>query len=209
MVKNPPDNIEGTGSITGSGRSLGGWNGNQLLYSCLENPVDREARQVTVHYRLIAKSQTQPRLSKHTCTPKGDQKSIFNVCVYVSVFMLLYFYNFLTLNTFSYLSWLLQFKMHTHTHTHTHTQIYVHTKSPQLCLTLCKPMDYSLPGSSVHGILQTQILEWFAMPSSRDILNPGIEPASVMLGCRFFTTNATWEAHIHSILSGILGSQWN
>ena len=26
----------------------------------------------------------------------------------------------------------------------------------QSCLTLCDPMDYSLPGSSVHGILQTQ-----------------------------------------------------
>ena len=35
------------------------------------------------------------------------------------------------------------------------------------CLTLCDPMDYSPPGSSVHGILQTRILEWVAMPSSR------------------------------------------
>ena len=30
----------------------------------------------------------------------------------------------------------------------------------QLCLTLCDPMDYSLPGSSVRGILQARILEW-------------------------------------------------
>ena len=37
----------------------------------------------------------------------------------------------------------------------------------QLCLTLCDIMDYSLPGSSVHGISQTGILEWVAMPSSR------------------------------------------
>ena len=29
----------------------------------------------------------------------------------------------------------------------------------QLCLTPCDPMDYSLPGSSVHGILQARILE--------------------------------------------------
>ena len=34
-------------------------------------------------------------------------------------------------------------------------------------LTLRGPMDYSLPGSSVHGILQARILEWVAMPSSR------------------------------------------
>ena len=36
----------------------------------------------------------------------------------------------------------------------------------QACLTLCDPVDYSPPGSSVHGILQARILEWVAMPSS-------------------------------------------
>ena len=34
-------------------------------------------------------------------------------------------------------------------------------------LILCNPMDCSLPGSSVQGILHTRILEWFAMPFSR------------------------------------------
>ena len=34
----------------------------------------------------------------------------------------------------------------------------------QLCLTLCDPMDCSLPGSSVHGILHARILEWVAIP---------------------------------------------
>ena len=33
----------------------------------------------------------------------------------------------------------------------------------QLCLTFCDPMDCSLPGSSVHGILQARILEWVAV----------------------------------------------
>ena len=37
----------------------------------------------------------------------------------------------------------------------------------QSCLTLCDPMDYSPPGSSVHGILQARILEWVAIPFSR------------------------------------------
>ena len=37
----------------------------------------------------------------------------------------------------------------------------------QLCPTLCDPVDYSLPGSSLHRILQARILEWVAMPSSR------------------------------------------
>ena len=35
------------------------------------------------------------------------------------------------------------------------------------CLTLCDHMDYSPPGSSVHGILQARILEWVAISSSR------------------------------------------
>ena len=37
-------------------------------------------------------------------------------------------------------------------------------------------MDCSLPGSSVHGIVQARILEWVAMPSSGDLLDPGVEP---------------------------------
>ena len=37
----------------------------------------------------------------------------------------------------------------------------------QSCLTLCNPMDCSPLGFSVHGILQSRILEWVAMPSSR------------------------------------------
>ena len=51
----------------------------------------------------------------------------------------------------------------------------------QSCLTLYHPMDYSLPDSSVHGILQPRILEWVAIPFSRDLPNPGIEPVSPTL----------------------------
>ena len=40
-------------------------------------------------------------------------------------------------------------------------------KSLQLYPTLCEPMDSSLPGPSVHGILQARILEWVAMLFSR------------------------------------------
>ena len=46
-------------------------------------------------------------------------------------------------------------------------------KSLQSCLTLCDHMDCSPPGSSVHGILQAKIPEWFAMPSSRGSSLPG------------------------------------
>ena len=41
--------------------------------------------------------------------------------------------------------------------------------SSQLCLTLCNPVVYSPPGSSVHGILQPRIPEWVAIPFSRGI----------------------------------------
>ena len=54
----------------------------------------------------------------------------------------------------------------------------VRVKSLQSCPTLCDPMDCSLLGSSVHGILQARILEWVGMPTSRDLPNPGMEPAS-------------------------------
>ena len=61
----------------------------------------------------------------------------------------------------------------------------------QSCLTLCHPMDCSPPGSSVHRISQTRILEWVAFPSPGDLSDPGMEPESVVspaLVGRFFTT---------------------
>ena len=42
----------------------------------------------------------------------------------------------------------------------------VHAKLLQ-CPTLCNPVDCIPPGSSVHGVLQARILEWFAMLSSK------------------------------------------
>ena len=42
----------------------------------------------------------------------------------------------------------------------------------QSCPTLCNPMDCSLPGSSIHGILQARILEWIAISFSRGSSQP-------------------------------------
>ena len=53
------------------------------------------------------------------------------------------------------------------------------------------------PGSSVNRILQARILKWVAMPSSRDLLDPGMEPMSLMspeLAGGSFTTRASWES---------------
>ena len=52
------------------------------------------------------------------------------------------------------------------------TATSVHATSLQSFLTLCDPMDWSLPGSSVHWILQARVLEWVAMPSSRGSSEP-------------------------------------
>ena len=54
----------------------------------------------------------------------------------------------------------------------TRYQSAVLAKSLQPCLTLCDPTDCSPPGSSAHRILQTRILEWVAMPSSRESSRP-------------------------------------
>ena len=59
----------------------------------------------------------------------------------------------------------------------------------QSCPTLCDPMDYSPPGSSVYGIFQARILDPFPPPG--DLPDPGIEPASpvsVRFASGFFTT---------------------
>ena len=64
------------------------------------------------------------------------------------------------------------------------------------CVRLYDPMDCSLPGSSVHGILQARILEWVAVSSSRGSSQPRIEPVSpvsLALAGRFFTTSATFS----------------
>jgi len=42
-------------------------------------------------------------------------------------------------------------------------------------------MDYSTPGSTVHGILQVRILEWVAIPFSGNLPDPGIKPRSLTL----------------------------
>ena len=60
VIKNQPDNAGDaidTSSIPGSGRLLGGGNGNLLQYSRLGNPLDRGPRRATVH--RVAKSWTQ------------------------------------------------------------------------------------------------------------------------------------------------------
>ena len=58
----------------------------------------------------------------------------------------------------------------------------------QLCLTLCDPMDYSLPGSLVHGIFQARVLEWVAISFSRGSSQPRDRTCvSCIVGRRFYS----------------------
>ena len=60
----------------------------------------------------------------------------------------------------------------------------------QSCLTLCDPMDCSLPGSFVRGIFQARILEWVVISFSRGSSRPRVEPMSLTsleLAGSFFT----------------------
>ena len=66
----------------------------------------------------------------------------------------------------------------------------------QSCPTLCNPMGYSLPGSSIHGILQARILEWVAIPFSRGSSQPRDWTKVSCIADRFFTIWATREATV-------------
>ena len=56
-------------------------------------------------------------------------------------------------------------------------------KGAELCPTLCNPMDYTL-----HGILQARLLEWVAVPFSRESSQPWDQTQASRIAGRFFTS---------------------
>ena len=60
----------------------------------------------------------------------------------------------------------------------------------QLCPTLCELMDCSLPGSSVHAILQARILEWVALSFCKGSSQPRDQTHIPSLAGGFFTTES-------------------
>ena len=73
-------------------------------------------------------------------------------------------------------------------------------------------MDCSPPGSFVHGISQTRKLEWVAMPSTRDLPNPGTEPRSLALQAdsllseppgRPFLEDTVLNIHVVPVIRGV------
>ena len=137
------------GSVSGSERSLGRGHGNPLQYSCLENPMVREAWWAIV-YRVTQTQIGLKGLSTHYEKKYGGSLCCVCVCA----------------------------------------------QQLQLCPTLCDPVDYSPPGSSVHGIFPARILEWVGMPSSRASSRPrnqtSISCQSTLL-VGFFTIEPPWR----------------
>jgi len=74
--------------------------------------------------------------------------------------------------------------------------LWKESESVMSCPTLCNPMDCSLPGSSVHRILQARILEWFAVPFSRASSWPRDWTQVSCIAGRFYTVWAIWEAPV-------------
>ena len=62
------------------------------------------------------------------------------------------------------------------------------------CLIFDDPMDYSPPGSAVHGISQARILKWFTILFSRDSFQPRDQTRVSCIGRRILHCWATWEA---------------
>ena len=100
-----------------------------------------------------------------------------NICLFIKILILRlhHWYRLPKENTLSYINIVL----------------CVHAKLLQLCLTLRDTMNYSLPGSSVHGISQARILEWVVISFSRGSSQPRDRTSASCSSCiagRFFTT---------------------
>ena len=75
----------------------------------------------------------------------------------------------------------------------------------QSCPTLWDPMNCSLPGSSIYGIVQTRILEWVAISFSRGFSRPRNQTWVSHIAGRLFTTWATREAQYVDMWPGKWG----
>ena len=63
------------------------------------------------------------------------------------------------------------------------TKVHTRVLVTQSCPTLCDPMDYSPPGSSVHGIFQERVLEWVAISFSSGSSQPSDRTHVFCISC--------------------------
>ena len=146
------------GLILGKESSPGGGNGNTLQYSCLKNSMDRGAWQSTVY------GVAELVMTEHTGTPITDSIPLLQV-------LLLHQHN----GNANFTSMML---VKHRLPDVTYLALCLGCDCPCCCfvskkfLTLCKPLDYSPPDSSVHGIFQARILQWAAISFSRGSSQP-------------------------------------
>ena len=76
-----------------------------------------------------------------------------------------------------------------------HTVLAERKRSRSVVFDSCDPMDYSLPGSSVHGIFQAKVLEWVAISFSRGSYQPRDQTRVSCIIGKHFTVWATREVH--------------
>ena len=87
----------------------------------------------------------------------------------------------------------------------------IESEVAQSCLTLCDPIDYSLPISSVHGILQARILKWAAIPFSRGSSWPRDWSWVYCIARRFFIVWVTrkWKKNRYLMLRNLTLFQYH
>ena len=73
---------------------------------------------------------------------------------------------------------------------------------------LCNPMDYSLPGSSIHGIFQARILERVAISSSMGFSWPRGQVLISCIGRQILYHRATWEDHTKQETNSCQRDSW-
>ena len=78
----------------------------------------------------------------------------------------------------------------------------------QSCLTLCDPMNCTLPGSSVHGVLQARILEWVVIPFSRGSYQSRDGTWVSHIASRFFTIWTTREPQKCKMYHQLIEKYW-
>ena len=74
----------------------------------------------------------------------------------------------------------------------------------QSCLTLSDPMDYSPPGSSVHGIFQARVLEWGAMAFSILFLYLFV---NLLLTLLFYNSKSLHKTHVWNVFCNLVGGK--
>ena len=102
-------------------------------------------------------SETSQPPKPHKPTPYNVSFLYMYISVYIYILLALFLWRILT-NTARTLTCLLKLSLSTQEQAG-----YQYSEVAQLCPTLCDPVDCSLPGSSVHGILQARVLEWGAI----------------------------------------------